>query len=49
VDVDAISNALVASFFAGWEIVLILATVVIVFGGKHLPPNSVAGLKKRHR
>jgi phosphatidylglycerophosphatase A len=46
VDVNAISAAMVASFFAGWEILLILAVVVILLGPKYLPPRFRQGLKK---
>ena len=30
-------NAMLAGFFGGWEIVLILAVVLILFGAKKLP------------
>ena len=30
-------NTLIAGFFGGWEIVLILAVVLILFGAKKLP------------
>lgn len=30
-------NTLIAAFFGGWEIVLILAVVLILFGAKKLP------------
>ena len=30
-------NAMIAGFFGGWEIVLILAVVLILFGAKKLP------------
>jgi sec-independent protein translocase protein TatA len=32
-----IMNAMLAGFFGGWEIVLILAVVLILFGAKKLP------------
>ena len=30
-------NAMIAGFFGGWEIVLILAVVLLLFGAKKLP------------
>ena len=30
-------NAMLAGFFGGWEIILILAVVLILFGAKKLP------------
>ena len=30
-------NVMLAAFFGGWEIVLILAVVLILFGAKKLP------------
>ncbi len=33
----AIMNIMFAAFFGGWEIVLILAVVLILFGAKKLP------------
>jgi sec-independent protein translocase protein TatA len=30
-------NAMLASFFGGWEIILILAVVLLLFGAKKLP------------
>jgi hypothetical protein len=39
-------NTLIAGFFGGWEIVLILAVVLILFGAKKLPelPNAPLAL-----
>jgi len=31
------TNAMIAGFFGGWEIILILAVVLILFGAKKLP------------
>lgn len=36
-EVDGISHALLAELLSGWEIVLILAIVLIIFGAKSLP------------
>lgn len=30
-------NAMLAGFFGGWEVVLILAVVLLLFGAKKLP------------